>query len=121
MNELENGGPVAETPEKTNHSAPLKPGAMTSEFWLIVVSLATSITLDCLGKLPAPWLAVASIVLPIVFASLRTLAKNEHAGRLHAVALTLLEAQEERLKGMASKRSASALPDSPVRVEEGAK
>ncbi len=100
MNELKTGAAVQEAAPSNKNSAPLKSGAMTSEFWLIVASLTMSATLDYLGKLPTPWLAIASIVLPVVFASLRTLAKNEHAGRLHDFALTLLEAQEERLKGM---------------------
>lgn len=100
MNELKTGAAAQEGSQSNQNPASLKPGAMTSEFWLIVASLTMSATLDCLGKLPTPWLAIASIALPVVFASLRTLAKNEHAGRLHDFALTLLEAQEERLKGM---------------------
>ncbi len=78
--------------------APIKPGVQSSEFWFLAATTLAILALGYLDKMPKELGAIVAGALPVVFAFLRTAAKDEHAGRLHELALALIDAKSEELK-----------------------
>jgi hypothetical protein len=86
----------------------LRPGFLTSEFWILLAALAALGALTFADKLPAALAGTVLAAAPAVFQLLRNALKKAHAGELRAFAELALDHAERAAKREAETNAAGA-------------